>query len=280
MYLTYIPKPPLCSFVKYFWLMEEHAQPFTCELALPLGVTQLMIQLEGDAQRVTTQRNLQREAVFRESLLRGPCAEWYLIQAGHRMARIGVQFRPGGSRPFFAPPTGELRDLHEPLDALWGAAATELRERLLELPTPAQKFCLLERYLLSHTVRPLAFHPAVGLALQALRPRQHTQSIAHVVEEVGLSHRRFIEVFRNTVGLVPEEYRRLRRFWLAATCACQTTPVQWGDLAYRLGYADQAHLTRDFRSFAGLTPARYRKRRHPQFSAYVPLAEEDVVGAP
>jgi AraC-like DNA-binding protein len=279
MYVTFVPKPPLSSFVKYFWLLEEQAQPFTREIALPLGSAQLIVQLAGDPQRVATQRNLQQEVVFRDTLLRGPSANWYLLQAGHCMARVGVQFHPGGLRPFFAPPAGELLDLHEPLDALWGAAAKELRERLLELPTPEARFRLLERYLLAQARRPLALHPAVPFALQALRPGARCQSVLQIVEQVGLSHRRFVEVFRDTVGVTPKEYMRLRRFLLVAKCARRAQSVGWADVAYQFGYCDQAHLTNEFRAFAGLTPATYLRRRHPQFANYVPLPEERMLGA-
>lgn len=275
MYLTYIPGPPLASFVERFWFTEESNQPFTREIALPSGHTQLIIQLAGDPPRIVTQHGSRRERVFHESHVRGPGADWYLLNAGRRMTRVGVQFKPGGAYPFFRPPVSELRNMYEPLEALWGAPARELRERLLELQTPNERFHLLERFLLAQAVRPLTFHPAVADALHLLRPGNGACSIAEVVEQVNFSHRQFIALFRESVGLAPKEYLCLRRFLLAARNAYEDTPVAWNELALRFGYSDQAHLCNEFRAFSGLTPGSYLKHRHPQFSTYIPLSAED-----
>ncbi len=278
MYLTYIPRPPLSSFVKHFWLTEEHGQPFTREVALPSGNTQLIIQLEGDPQRIVTQRGSRHERVFHESLVRGSGADWYLLNAGRRMLRLGVQFKPGGAYPFFRPPMSELRDTHEPLEALWGAPARELRERLLELSTPDERFHLVERFLLAQAARPLTYHPAVAYALQMLQPGNGAHSIAEVVEQVNFSHRQFIALFRESVGLAPKQYMCLRRFLRAARNAYDDTPVAWDDLALRFGYSDQAHLCNEFRAFSGLTPGSYLKHRHPHFSTYIPLPADGDIG--
>jgi AraC-like DNA-binding protein len=44
---------------------------------------------------------------------------------------------------------------------------------------------------------------------------------------------------------------------VAAIRAEQGGPVDWAVLAADLGYADQAHLTRDFTATIGVPPARY-----------------------
>jgi AraC-like DNA-binding protein len=168
----------------------------------------------------------------------------------------------------------ELRDGHEPLDALWGAPARELRERLLELQTTHERFHLLERFLLAQATRPLTYHPAVAYALRMLRPGNGACSIAEVVEQVNFSHRQFIALFRESVGLAPKEYMRLRRFLLAARHAYDDNPMAWNELALRFGYSDQAHLCNEFRAYSGLTPGAYLKHRHPRLSTYIPLPAE------
>jgi AraC-like DNA-binding protein len=275
-YQTYRPGAPLSSFVEHFWQTDEYAQTFAREMALPLGTTQLIIHLGGDEQRVTSHKPESQERVFRESLLRGPRADWYLVQAGQRISRVGIQFTPGGAYPFFAPPASELRDLHEPLDALWGAYARELREQLMETPTPNARFRLLEHALLTHTVRPLEPHPAIEYALSTLQPGLSRRPIERVVEKVGLSHQRFIKLFREEVGLTPKEHWRLRRFLAVARRTRHETPVAWADLAARMGYSDQAHLIHDFRAFIGLSPRAYLHARHPQFWTYIPLADSEA----
>lgn len=273
MYHFYRPPPPLASFVDHFWDSGESTLPFTKELALPLGSPQLVVHLGGDEQRIASRQRPMREQVFRESLLRGPRANSYYIDAGRSIMRIGIQFKPGGAYPFFAPPASALRDLHEPLEALWGASARELRERLFDVATPAARFRLLERLLLAQAIRPLVRHPAVDYALCALQPGAGRQSIAQVVEQVGLSHRHFITLFRREVGLTPKEHWRLQRFLAVTRGVGKESSVNWAELAARMGYCDQAHLIRDFHAFAGLSPCAYLRLRHPHFWTYVALAD-------
>ena len=54
----------------------------------------------------------------------------------------------------------------------------------------------------------------------------------------------------------------VRRFRLldAASAAHAGAPVDWADLAQRLGFSDQAHLTRAFTQVVGVSPDAYRRR--------------------
>jgi len=53
---------------------------------------------------------------------------------------------------------------------------------------------------------------------------------------------------------------RRARLHEAAARAESGTAVDWAALASDLGYADQAHLTRDFTATVGVPPARYSSR--------------------
>jgi AraC-like DNA-binding protein len=58
----------------------------------------------------------------------------------------------------------------------------------------------------------------------------------------------------------------LRRYRLleAAESVREGKPVSWAEIAADLGYADQAHLTRDFRAAIGQTPAAYAESQSPR----------------
>jgi AraC-like DNA-binding protein len=102
--------------------------------------------------------------------------------------------------------------------------------------------------------RPLERHRAVAFALGKLR---ETQSIGVVMENIGLSQRRFIEVFNAEVGLTPKLYSRLRRFQTLLQRIYNRTEVDWADAALGCGYFDQAHFNHDFREFTGISPSAY-----------------------
>ena len=77
----------------------------------------------------------------------------------------------------------------------------------------------------------------------------------------GLSVRRLQRLFADYVGVSPKWVMRRARLHEAAERADSGEPVDWAALAVDLGYADQAHLTRDFTATIGVPPSRYQAGR-------------------
>ena len=78
---------------------------------------------------------------------------------------------------------------------LWGARVMELREQLLASRTIESMFSSLERFLMEQLVRPPELHPAVTYALEQFRQSEYAGRVDTVIEKIGLSSRRFIELF-------------------------------------------------------------------------------------
>ncbi|MEO5873514.1 MAG: helix-turn-helix domain-containing protein, partial [Streptosporangiaceae bacterium] len=66
-------------------------------------------------------------------------------------------------------------------------------------------------------------------------------------------------LFAEYVGVSPKWVLRRARLQKAATRADRGDTIDWAALAAELGYADQAHLVRDFTATVGLPPARYTR---------------------
>jgi AraC-like DNA-binding protein len=98
----------------------------------------------------------------------------------------------------------------------------------------------------------MAPHAAIAHALRRAPGR-----IDELQREAGVSPRHFIALFRGVTGITPKHYFRLQRFGSAAA-ALAMRDGGLADVAAAAGYADQAHLTREFRDLAGFTPGRYR----------------------
>ncbi len=272
LYRAYHPRPPLADFVETLWLYEGDPPLHTKERRLPTGTMELVINLRDNALHVSDWQRPDQFQRFRGSLLCGAYAECFVIDTASLASVIGVQFRPGGAFPFVRMPAGELHNTHVSLDTLWGTSASDLREQLLAAATPEARFRLLEQSLLAQVARPLAGHPAVACALQAFQQVPHLRTIADVSGQIGLSQRRFIDVFREAVGLTPKQFCRVRRFQHALRLIEQGQHVEWTALALTCGYYDQAHFIHDFQAFAGLTPTAYLARRS-EHRNHVPLRD-------
>lgn len=267
------PLPALDRFVNGFWVFESSTQPqHAKERALPDGCAQLIINLREDRHRVYDRQDFNRSRTTNGCLVVGPQSEFCVIDSLADISFAGVHFRPGGLYPFFDPPCDELHGEHVPLDALWGRWAEELRERLLEAETAEERLCILEEALLARARKALVQRPVVTFAIGEFERGPCAQKIAEVAERSGFSPRRFIDLFRQEVGLTPKRFCRVRRFQQALQRMARGLDVRWTDVALEAGYFDQAHFIHDFRAFAGINPSTYWEAR-PQHANHVPLAD-------
>ena len=81
--------------------------------------------------------------------------------------------------------------------------------------------------------------------------------VGWLAREVNLSISQLERDFKDRIGLTPKLVARQTRVAALAADAMRNGPPAWAGLATDYGYADQAHLTRDFRDLTGLTPSEY-----------------------
>ena len=251
------PAPPLSDFVALLWLYEGYVQPHRKERLLPDGSMELVINLNEDETRLYDPHDTTRFQTLRGPVVVGAHSEFFVIDTAEQHTVAGVHFKPGGAFPFLGLPAGELHNAMVSLEDLWGRLANELRERLLEAGTPQARLHVLEEALLARAATRLDRHPAVAFALQEFRSLPLTRTIADVTGQIGLSAKRFIQVFSGEVGLTPKLFCRVRRFQRVLRTIGKGQPVEWAAVAVDCGYFDQAHFIRDFRAFSGINPSTY-----------------------
>jgi AraC-like DNA-binding protein len=155
--------------------------------------------------------------------------------------------------------SGDTVDLVEVL----GADGRRLAEQLRDTPSWRQRLALLDRFLLERLERGPRPSPEVGWAWQRLVATGGAVPIGQLAKEVGWSHRHLLARFRRQVGLRPKTAARLIRFDGVWRRLDQDRPLDWGRVAAEVGYADQAHLAREFRQFTGTTPTGFLAQARP-----------------
>jgi len=264
------PAAPLSAFVECFWYWEGAPQSHAKERLLPNGEASIIFNLRNEPIRIYDARDFNKYASYGHAVLSGPRADCFVIDTDQQECVLGIQFRPGGTFPFFRIPACEAEGKSVSLEDVWPGSAGELRERLLAASSVPAMFRLVEAYLFRQLVRPLSLHPAVTYAVQELQAATQNAKIAAVTDHIGLSARRFIELFRHQVGLTPKVFSRVRRFQHVLQVIRETRDIDWVDVALTCGYYDQAHFIHDFQSFSGLTPRSYKAAATPHLN-HVPL---------
>ncbi len=270
-YLSHTPAGPLGGFVERFWQIND-APPHLKERIVPSGTLELVINLREDEFRIYRPAELKQCKRFSGAMVSGTYTGAFVIDAHQHASVVGIHFRPGGAFPFLGPAVNELADTHIDLETFWGAAARELRERLCAAREPSERFRLLEKTLMTHLFRPLEHHYAVRFALSVFNRADSESSVRDVAKNVGLSQRRFIQVFTREVGLTPKLFCRLRRLQRAFISLRQDRLPDWSQLITECGYFDQSHFIRDFRNFSGLRPTEFLRQRSSRvMENHVPL---------
>jgi len=273
LFLKYAPKPPLSEFVELFWYYEGYTQPHAKERIMPDGSMQVVINLREDELRIY---DTDRPELFEKlsgSIFAGPRSRYEVIDTASQASLIGIHFRPGGVSRFFKPPTSELLDQNLSLECLWGSSGADIRGRILEGATPRERFLTFERCLLEQARKPFVRHPAVHAAL-AFITGEFSGTVAELTDRIGISRRRFVQVFSDEIGLAPKLFCRIQRFQsvLRAVHGKDGNEIDWADVALDAGYFDQAHFNHDFREFSGISPGTYLKHRTAHLN-HVPLIE-------
>jgi AraC-like DNA-binding protein len=172
---------------------------------------------------------------------------------------VGVRFRPSALRTFIDRPMHELRNRVIPLGEAFGPDGSSL-ERTVNGAAPSDRVALVERFLLS---RPRKENPdalLVNRAVELARTTPEVHTVRALAERLGVSVRVLELRFRDWLGIGPKAMIRRCRVIELAEAVARGDRVDWAELAASWGYADQAHLIRDFKEQVGATPASYAAR--------------------
>ncbi|MEH6434146.1 AraC family transcriptional regulator [Massilia sp. DD77] len=254
--LVILPRPALRPFIGRLWASTSASRPAESrEHVLPTGQMHMVFRLAGKPLRLFADADDRLGRRIAAPVLGGARTSFYIKEAAEPVVSVGVELLPGAPQALFGVGAGELAGRHTPLSELWGRTADSLLQQLAEETDPQRQLVRLESSLAAHFPSEATLHPSVLCALAAFaRPGR----IDDVVLESRYSHRGFIALFRQATGVSPKRYARLMRFQALLASMRAHPGASLGELAYGAGYSDQAHMTREFREFAGVTPSQYR----------------------
>jgi AraC-like DNA-binding protein len=224
------------------------------------GIVPLIINL-GAAYQVIPGGCLAGET--RTSFVAGLYETWVDVEGPLATAAIQVNFTPLGARSLLGVPMDALANRVVELEDLLGPGDRSLVERLRNTPAWHARFEVVETFLLRRLAGSSPTPAPVAWAWRQLEASRGRVNLAAVAREIGWSHRHFIAQVRNHVGLPPRTVARILRFQRAMALLTRPVPGPLSRIALDAGYCDQAHLNRDFTSFAGTTPTALLARRIP-----------------
>jgi AraC-like DNA-binding protein len=256
------PDPALVGIVQEYWEVEGRLTPFR-ERVLPNGYTELMVNL-GPPHQLVTQAGTR---VWERAWFSGLHERAIVIESHAGTHLVSARLHPLGALRLLGPAVAGLVNSVVDLAALLGPAADQLRSLLLAAVSPGQRFARLERFLEQLVSPSLVPSAIVCQGARMIEDAHGNLRIAEILDELGVSRKQLWFRFTRELGLSPKAYARLQRFVWTLARLRESTTVEWSRLAAAAGYADQAHLVRDFRRAAFASPTEFLRARTPDSTA-------------
>ncbi len=180
------------------------------------------------------------------------------VQGGLRV--WGSMFWPGAASSLLGVDVEALRSGQVPAClALGDEAAARLQQRIRRAAGDDEAGQALDAALLDRLPRARPLDEKVMQAVFLLIKSDGETALGGVAATVGLSPRQLRRRFRRAVGLTAKELARVQRLRASAVEAVLDAGEPWVDIAASHGYADQAHLVREFRDLLGVTPSGFEQ---------------------
>ncbi|MFH1340505.1 MAG: AraC family transcriptional regulator [Pseudomonadota bacterium] len=171
---------------------------------------------------------------------------------------VQVDFTPLGAFRFFGGAVADLAARMIGIDDVLGGEGARLRERLGATRGWQRRFDIVEDFVAHRANHEPS--PELEFAWRLLARRAGDIRIATLAEEIGWSRKHLVDRFRFQFGLGPKSIARMMRFHRACRLARAGTSSGWAGIAADSGFADQAHLIREFTALAGEPPTAWARR--------------------
>lgn len=171
-----------------------------------------------------------------------------------RIDQVNVSFFPGAAGAFVGLPMPELVDRMASPDDVWPADFREAVAALQPLPA-GQRISGLADLLLARLEQRREAPGQIHEAVRLIRARRGRVRVDWLARQVNLSISQLERSFTRHVGVGPKLLARQTRVCAVAAEAVTQANPDWALLATRYGYADQAHLAREFRELTRFTPS-------------------------
>ncbi|MXG28412.1 helix-turn-helix domain-containing protein [Streptomyces sp. YIM 132580] len=242
------PAPALRPYLEHYWLIDwELDQPYAAHVVPHPSVNLVLQRYEAGA-------SARERAGYAE--VAGIGLGLFTQKLTGRGRVCGVQFRPGGFRPFA--PDHALSDLTgRRIDAAEVLRTPPPVGAVLDPADEDARVPALDAGLLALEPRT---DPQATLAMELVdrvRTDRSVRRTGQLARDAGLTPRSLQRLFHTYVGVGPKWVILRYRIHEALERAESDPAVDWARLAADLGYSDQAHLVRDFTATVGVPPTAF-----------------------
>lgn len=248
---TRLPAPILRRFISHYGGARVRGLTPGVNTTLPSRHAHLIISLDAPI-NVRQMSNEAPPAARFSALVSGLHDGFAMVERTCSWEGLHVFFRPLGLQAVLGATAAELACGAVALSDLCPRDAPELMERLSSTRDWQARFAILDE-VLTRRLTPAKGSPLVAYAWRQLAASHGRSSVESLAQDTGWSRQYMADRFRAELGITPKTAARIFRFEHACGLISNLR-LPLADVAAACGYADQAHMTRDWNAFTGTSP--------------------------
>lgn len=245
----YAPVPMLAADVSCFWALEQDQESYNREVYFPDAYIEVIINVGAPLMLESEHGMLELPRAFVNPLQNKPLR----IRAAGFCQMISMQLYPWAVKPILNIDADPSTVHVIGLDADWQRFADELTQIVLHRGYGEAIACYQE-YVCKTAYRDKYDLVPIRTAGQLLHGSHGQIRMADLAAQSYLSASQLERQFKQYTAISPKAYARIVRFGSLHAALLVNPSIRLADLADVCGYSDQAHLIREFKSFAHCTP--------------------------
>jgi len=250
---TFRPHPSLAPWVRAYGALDDVHTELTAEHRLYPECLVLLTFLHGESYLGVGNELRRLPPVYLQKFREFPVR----LRSCGRTRLVAVEFYPWGAIRLLGPPTSSNAESPCSVPTQLSPAFATRMLRLLAADQQDEAVQLLEEWLLARAAQIDPEPTAAVRAATRLVRSGGLGTVTDLADGVGLSVRQLERQFQAQVGMSPKSLARLTRFEAAQRRIVEARELSFTRLAHELGYADQAHFSREFRAFAEQSPGSF-----------------------
>jgi AraC-like DNA-binding protein len=182
-----------------------------------------------------------------------------IVNFGTRIHVIGITFKPGAFQRLTGIPATHLTNNDFTAQSIFGNEILEIEIRLREAKGDKARLAIIENFLLKRISKIQDATP-FDKAIDELLKESGNLTVETFANYACKSTRQLERASFEKLGMSPKLFARLTRFSKAFALKEANPDFNWTSIAHQLGYYDQMHLIKDFKTFTGTTPSLFNDR--------------------
>ncbi len=238
-----LPSSELNFFIEHYWIVKWN---------LPDGETYSSETLPYPSIHIVFERNYTR--------IIGVMEGKYTRQLQGRDKVLGIKFKPGAFYPFIKKNVSEFTNKFIELDKYFDINVNKLEASILNSENEEEMSNAAEKFLMKIVPEKDENVIIINKVIDLTNEDRNIIKVDDIVERMKINKRTLQRLFSQYVGVSPKWVIKRFRLHEAVGKLAKNITVDWTKLALELGYFDQAHFIKDFKSIIGKTPLEYEKQ--------------------